>query len=211
MTLPLDKLAILAADVGSSRNFGWACECDGKTVTGDSIEGLAHTAVRVAQDGLYLALGFECPLSIPCPLEKSDLGKQREGEAGKPWSAGAGPIVAANGLQQLCWVLRYVLANLGGNPLGTVDWAVFQRGSHKLFLWEAFVSGRKKTESHTGDALAAVGAFKAALPTPATASSVVCNEPISLGGLALIWTGWSKDERLLRQPILVIEPARDSA
>ena len=206
MILPLDKLAILAADVGSIRNFGWACEYDRKSETGDSIEQLASTAVQVAGDGLYLALGFECPLFIPCPLEMSGLVKPREGEAGKPWCAGAGATVGMLGIQQLCWVLRYVLNNIEGEVRGTVDWAEFQKGGHKLFLWEAFVSGKGKTESHTSDALAAVRAFKSALPNPTMASTVTCTEPISLGGLALVWTGWSKELRLLHQPILVLKP-----
>jgi hypothetical protein len=206
MTLPLERLAIFAVDVGSKSNFGWACEFENKSETGETIEQLATKIVEMANHGVYLALGFECPLFIPCPKDGKDLGKQRKGEKGKPWSAGAGSTVALIGLQQLCWLLRKVFTSLGGSPLGTLDWTEFQKGGQQLFLWEAFVSGGSKTGSHVGDPLAAARAFRSALPNPAISSFVTCEEPISLAGLALYGTGWSKDPAILHQPTLVLKP-----
>lgn len=59
----------------------------------------------MGRDGYLISLGLECRLSIPCPEIDTDLGKQREGEKGKPWSAGAGANAAMFGMQQLCWLL----------------------------------------------------------------------------------------------------------
>jgi hypothetical protein len=208
MTISLERLAIFAADVGSARkgNFGWAYKWRDDEDDGDSIEELADAIVRVDRNGGYVSLGFECPLFIPCPVKEADLGKQREGESGRPWSAGAGANAAVLGIEQLCWLLTHVRTRLDGTPLGTLDWAEFQSGRYKLFLWEAFVTGEAKSASHTEDALKAVRAFDSALPDPSKANRVSCASAISLAGLALLWTGWSEDSTILHKPTLVLKP-----
>ena len=89
MTISRERLAIFAADVGAvpKGNFGWACKWGDEEDGGDSIEKLADAIVRVARNGGYVSLGFECPLFIPCPVKEADLGKQREGESREPWPA----------------------------------------------------------------------------------------------------------------------------
>jgi hypothetical protein len=42
----------------------------------------------------------------------------------------------------------------------------FQPGAAQLMVWEAFVSGALKSDSHQGDAVSAVAAFAAQGPSP---------------------------------------------
>lgn len=163
MTIHIDRLAIFAADVGSSKKFGWAC-LPGDPA-GSSIRELARAMILMGRDGYLISLGLECPLSIPCPEIDTDLGKQREGEKGKPWSAGAGANVAMFGMQQLCWLLSRLKEGLDADVGATLDWGEFQTGEYKLFLWEAFITGTAKTDSDIGDARKAVRRFLMHCPT----------------------------------------------
>ncbi len=199
-----ERVAIFAADVGSRKKFGWAGAPGDQC--GNSTGGLAKAMVRMGRDGYRISLGFECPLSIPCPGTEMGLGMQRQGEKGKPWSAGAGPNAAMVGMQQLCWLLGRLKGSLDRNKRATVCWGKFQSGRFKLFLWEAFITGSAKTGTHVGDARKAVQTFVAALPDPREANAVTCKKPVSIAGMALLWSGWSSDLALLRKPVLVLKP-----
>ncbi len=81
-----------------------------------------------------------------------------------------------------------------------------------LFLWEAFVAGEAHCDSdddrgHERDAATAAVEFLRRGAVCRT--DVHCDEPISLLGAAVIWSGWSDDIRWLSRPILVVKP--DSA
>jgi len=198
----IKKLAILAADVGSRENFGWAGQWGSETDSGSSIKGLAGKLVDLVQDDWCVCLGFECPLFIPCPPHETALGKQREGEKGKPWSAGAGANSGILGVQQLCWVLDELKSNIRHDVQATLNLDEFKTGSYSLYIWEAFVSGAGKSKTHVGDARTALETFMNALPDPGT--GVTCSRPISFAGLALLWSGLSNDTNLIHQPALVL-------
>jgi len=204
LSASVERIAVFAADVGSRKKFGWACSRGDQA--GNSIGELAKAMVRMGRDGHRISLGFECPLSIPCPGKEMGLGKQRDGEKGKPWSAGAGANAAIMGMQQLCWLLGRLRRGLDGDKRATVDWGRFQTGRFKLFLWEAFITGSAKTDSDIGDARKAVQTFVDALPDPREANAVTCKKPVSIAGMALLWSGWSSDLALLRKPVLVLKP-----
>jgi hypothetical protein len=204
MNASIEKLAILVADVGSTKNFGWAGEWSNSTKSGSSIDELADTLVDLVRDGWRVSLGFECPLFIPCPTDAAALVKQRDGEAGKPWCAGAGANAGILGIQQLCWLLGNLKTNVQGEVHATTNWDDFKIGSYSLYLWEAFVTGKAKSDSHIGDAQKALRTFANALPDLEAANSVKCSRPISLAGLALLWSGLSVDISVLHFPTLVL-------
>lgn len=199
-----EKVAILAADVGSSKNFGWAGTWSDTIQQGTSIEELGTTLVDLVRDGWRTCLGFECPVFIPCPSDARALSKQREGERGKPWCAGAGANSCILGIQQLCWLLDRLKFSVRSEVRATLDWSEFQAGNYSLYLWEAFVSGTSKSQSHIGDAQIALRAFANALPHPETANAVTCSRPISFAGLALLWSGLSDDASVIHRSSLVI-------
>jgi hypothetical protein len=208
MTINSKQIAIFCVDVGSQKNFGWASLCDGRTLQGCDIESLLKELVVAAHLTLPVAIGFECPLFIPCPSKHEFLGKGRQGEMGRPWGATAGALVALHGLQQMCWLLERLKEEWPGQPHATLSWNKLDKGDYRLLLWEAFVSGKTKTDSHTGDALAAATAFHNALPDPLKVSEITCDNAISLAGLALLWSGWTRDEQILHEETLVIRPSQ---
>src|SRR5580704_208934 len=140
------SLAVFVADIGSVTrgNFGWASHPEYKDVDHTSIRAMGDAIFETAKGGFRIALGVECPLFIPCPEDGTQLGKARTGEGTLAWSAQIGATAAILGLQELCWVLRYARAKLPGDPKATLDWDDFETGSHVLFLWEAFISGKAK-------------------------------------------------------------------
>lgn len=202
----LNRVPIFCVDVGSRENFGWACLQDGRSSTGPTIEDLVEQLGVVADARLPIAIGFESPLFIPCPSKPQRLGKGREGEGPRPWSANAGSLVAVHCLQQMCWLLDRLRGRYPEQSLATLSWNEFIKGGYDLFVWEAFVTEKAKTDSHEGDALAAARALQEALPSPMDRSSVKCENPISIAGLALLWSGWTGNLRVLHEPTLVIKP-----
>lgn len=97
MTINSKQIAIFCVDVGAQRNFGWTSLADGPALQGCDIESLLKELVVATHKGFPIAIGFECPLFIPCPSKHGFLGKGRQGEMGRPWGAGAGPFVALHG------------------------------------------------------------------------------------------------------------------
>lgn len=110
------------------------------------------------------------------------------------------------GIAQVAWVLAELRCRRPGPPFH-LDWTEFTGAARGLFLWEGFVSGKAKAATHVGDAAVAAEAFRAALPDPTAENAVTADRPLSLIGAALIWTGWSDDPSLLRQPCLVVKPS----
>jgi len=71
LSASVERIAVFAADVGSRKKFGWACSRGDQA--GNSIGELAKVMVRMGRDGSRISLGFECPLSIPCPGQRWGL------------------------------------------------------------------------------------------------------------------------------------------
>lgn len=200
----MEGLSVYCADVGSvtKHNFGWYGDRDG--TSGGNITDLAAQIARDLLEQRPVALGFECPLFVPLVKDPQRLGCKRPGEA-LAWSAGAGTGALATGLVQVLWLLREIRERVGNQTCPAyLRWSEFVEAGEGLFLWEAFVSGKGKRDSHAADAQAAVEAFRAALPDPDRASCVVCNDVQSLVGAALVRTGWTTDLSVLATPSPVI-------
>lgn len=106
----------------------------------------------------------------------------------------------------MSWLLERLKEKWPGQPRATLSWNKFDKGDCQLLLWEAFVVGKAKTSTHTEDALAAAIAFQNALPDPAKVPDITCDNPISLAGLSLLWSGWTRDEQVVHEATLVIRP-----
>ena len=205
--MTLQHPIVWVADIGSimEGNFAWCRlsigsddpECGAQSHT------MAHRVARDLASGGRVALGFECPLWVPVPDNYRHLGSQRQGERGRPWSAGAGAAVLATGLAQSVWILERIRGECSVAVQPTFEWASLTSGKANLFLWEAFVSGEAKGASHEEDATRAAQAFIAAVPH--LASDVTGVNPYSLIGAALLRCGLSTDLRLLSMSCVVVK------
>ena len=206
MTLNPQDIVVGAIDVGAPKNIGWAILSGDDVEHGGDLDGFIVKFAK-ASAGKPSALGFEAPMFIPHgrPLQK--LTSQRNGENGKPWSAGAGATVSTIGLA----IVSHVLAGLrehGCKPHATLDWKSWPKNDD-LLLFEAFVSGDNHAGpgEHWKDALNAAQGFVAALPELDAANAVSEDNVLSLIGACMMRTGWAEtDCRLLSHPCLVIRP-----
>ena len=215
--LSIPELAIYCADVGSiaEGKFGWARQdpAAGEVEEhrgGEEIVDFAATVKDDLQEGRPVALGFECPLFVPVPEDPMALGRGRKGDGNRAWSAGAGPAVLATGVVQATWVLSEIAAALPSTSV-TFDWPSFSQDGSGLFLWEAFVTGAAKRDTHVGDARAAVEAFADALPEPFDKNAVDEARVLSLVGAAAIWSGLALNPSLLRAPCLVLRASEPTS
>lgn len=201
------QLGIYCADVGSVARgrFGWAGGvAGGPLACGTSIGELAAAVIRDLRAGFGVALGFECPLFVPHPSEPRELTRRRRGEGTRPWCAGAGSGALAVGLTESAWVLSRVYQELESKPALFFSWSEFRACGRGLFIWEAFVTGSAKGDSHAHDAALAVEAFTAALPDPESKNLVVESEVFSLVAAAALRAGWQSAASLIGQPCLVL-------
>jgi alkylated DNA nucleotide flippase Atl1 len=204
---------IYAADIGSitSGNFGWARidpEQGSAYVERNDGTEIAELVDAVAFDldveSRSVALGFECPLFVPVPEDPFQLGAARVGEGNRPFSGGPGTAALVTGLVQTAWILR-ALRDRCPEATAFLDWDEFSRAGRGLYLWEAFVTGKAKGAAHVDDALIAASTFRESLPDPPAANAVEADNPLSLVGAALLWSGWSQGTALLHKPCLVIK------
>lgn len=172
----------------------------------DEIPLLVQTIVQSFNSNPRVALGFESPLFVPVSEKHTDLGKSRDGESNRPWSAGGGAAVLATGIAQAAWILRELHREMKGDLQPYLDWTEFAGAGSGLFLWEAFVTGNAKSDSHTGDALLAAKEFQRR-SNKSMRSDVTARNPMSLIGAALLWSGLSKDLDFLQAPAVVIKPS----
>jgi len=196
------------ADVGSVRGgrFGW-CRSTGPEdhKTGSDIEAFAAGIAEDVRSGMKVALGFECPLFVPVTVEADNLTSARKGEHNRSWSAGPGCAVLATGLVEVAWVFMELKTRVGSTLRPTLAWTELHEGDCNLFLWEAFVSGTAKGGDDKEDAAVAAESFWAAYPGVNEASSVTAENPLSLVGAALLWSGLSSNRSLLGASCVVIK------
>lgn len=210
----MERLRIFCADIGSAAagKFGWAAaSVDGANrERGNDIRDLARGIVAHLDSGAPASVGFECPLFVPLREDPMRLTAARKGDGPRAWSAGAGTGALATGLVEVCWILREVRHGLRPDIAWNLDWDTFGANGG-LFLWEAFVSGGAKPQvegnPHAADAEAAVEAFVDALPDPTSVNAIQESDVISLIGMALLRTGWTRDVESLGKPCLVIKPS----
>ena len=206
LSLNREQITIGAIDVGAPHNIGWAI------LSGTDVEhgtDLDEFIVRFAElsDGKPSALGFEAPLFIPHGRPMNKLTAQRNGENGRPWSAGAGATVTTIGLA----IVSHVLTGLRGYDTerrAVLDWSTWPN-KDGLLLFEAFVSGSNHAGpgEHWKDALNAAQGFAEALPDLDAANAVSEASVFSLIGACMLRTGWAETgDNLLSEPCLVIRP-----
>jgi hypothetical protein len=210
----MEGLRVFCADIGSvsAGKFGWAAaNTDGQAREGGSdIRQFTQGIVTHLDSGAPASVGFECPLFVPLREDPMRLTAARRGDGSRAWSAGAGTGALATGLVEVAWILREVRRELRREVACHLDWRTFGAGGG-LFLWEAFVSGGAKPQvegnPHAADAMVAVEAFVDALPDPTSMNAIEESDVISLLGMALLRTGWTRDLESLETPCLVIKPS----
>jgi hypothetical protein len=191
-----DNLHVFCADIGSiTRNsFAWARRmpaADHEEVhEPESIEALAVAVVQALQNGEPVALGFEAPMFVPVPDDPNMLGKARPCDEGSPsWSSQVGASVLATAMVQIPWILDYIRQHAPDVHLH-LTWESFEATQTGLLLWEAFISGDAKGDSHEDDACIGVQTFCDQLPTPGEAIAAQTPRPFSVLAAAATWAGW---------------------
>ncbi len=205
-----ESLQVFCADIGSipQESFAWARRIPGsdeeEVHEAGNIESLARAIVFQLDHDRPVAVGFEMPLFVPVPVDSSRLGKQRPCDVDAPaWSSGPGGTVMATGLAQVPWVLRYVHERAASNRVH-FRWEPFAAERRGLLLWEAFVSGAAKGQSHEEDARNGLDAFCSQLPSPGDASADETENPFSLIAAAASWAGWEVAPEALRSACVLV-------
>ncbi|MFD0692193.1 hypothetical protein [Actinomadura fibrosa] len=212
---------MVAVDIGSVKSpskFAWAAFdvpiqdtiAEGK----DPNSAVERLAVGLADDRQAVLL-LESPMSIPVPDADDTgwrwLGRAREGEGNRPWSAGAGAGVLATGLAQTGWMLSR-LAAATPEVIVTTQPDQWQAGRARLLLAEALVSGAGKPVAvaagqHAADASAAGRALVERLRDGSPlASDVRCapHNPLNLLAATALWAGLALNPGELHNDVLVI-------
>jgi hypothetical protein len=209
MTDWTDTLDVFCADIGSlaGGNFAWARRIPGTGIephAPEDIGALANAVIALLAEDKPVAVGFETPLFVPVPEDSALLGKARPCDAGGPaWSGTPGATVLAQALAQIPWILRRIVNDLPGESVHFA-WEPFSMEQSGLLLWEAFVSGPAKGESHEEDAIAAVEEFCSQLPAVGDANAHETPRPFSLIAAAAMWAGLPVAPQDLRQPCVLV-------
>lgn len=207
---------IYAIDVGSTIPgrggvaFAWSGVSDEgrEVVTGSCPEVLVEEISARIIAGESVALGIEAPLFIPVPADKTKLSKGRNNERDRSWAAPAGGYVTALAVHQCAWLLRELYGRVGSSCHLTADpvaWYGRASESPTIFCWEAFVSGPAHG-GHAEDARTAAMYFHANQAN--LASAVTAENPLSLFGAAVLWSGWSHDPQWLKTAMVVLRPEK---
>ena len=207
--------AIYTCDVGSipRGNFGWArCVPERKPaipVGSNDISELANYLKKDMEDGINIALGFECPLFIPVPYSDGDLCRGRQGDGNRSVFAQAGATVATLGVHQAAWILRTIYP-CGANHIEfTTDSSMWLPSDSRqvLFCWEAFVSGDAHGNDHIRDAATAIMFFIDNEIQLEAVNAVTTQQSFSLIQAVALWAGWSTEIDRLHGSALVIKPS----
>lgn len=189
-------------------NIGWWRASEDGGAGGRDLDVLIERLVLDFEAGSHVALGFEAPLFIPRPATTSGLNKQRLGERGRPWCAGAGTGALALGIQQATYVLSSIAAGVRRPLVVSFDPSALTRGTADLVVWEAFVSGKannpQSTDPHVDDARVAVAEFQTRLATEAVPTDVGDIDVLNLAGAALLAADLTDDLVVLTRPCVVV-------
>lgn len=209
----MSSLVIYCADIGSvaKGNFGWArlnCAETPTCLVGQDIRDFADNIADDLNSSIPVALGFECPLFIPVSDDPEQLTSARKGEGNRAWSAGAGAGSLVTGLSETVWILTRIQHKILTDIPIHFRWSSFRQSNIGLFLWEAFVTGSSKANTHIGDAELAVNQFYKYLHDPETHNAIKSSNVRSLIGAALLQSGLTEDLSLLNKPCLVIRVSK---
>lgn len=156
-------------------------------------------------------------MAVPVPGRQADawrsLGKVRNGERNRPWSAGAEAGALATGLAQGTWMLRQ-LASMVPDLKATTQPGSWRREDAQLLLAEAFVTAHSKPTpkpagQHAADAVAAGLALVELLDNPQALTSAVRCSPQGSFSLLVAMALWAElfiDPGELNSDGLVVAP-----
>ena len=208
------RFAVACVDVGSVArgNFGWAM-IDHELSHGDHPQLLVDAIVARLDAGVSVALGMEAPLFVPVPTSALHLGRGRQGEGSRPWSAGAGCGALATGVVQTAWIARAIREAVQRQPTLAFDLDQFPGPGPTLLIWEALVSGTGKlvtpvatmtgTSAHVIDAVLGAEAMHAIIAGQSAPSPIDAGpSPLSLAAAAFAWAGWEV-QHFLSEPCVV--------
>ncbi len=109
----------------------------------------------------------------------------------------------ATGIVQVAWILRYIRARVPMTDLH-FHWESFSAAREGLLLWEAFVTGAAKGETHEQDAKNGIEAFCDQLPEAGDAEVKETESPLSLVAAAATWAGWDVALEDLRSACVLV-------
>jgi len=202
-------VVVAAVDVGSIANIGWWRSGPGQPQSGSNLDELAEALGEDLKEGRAVALGFEAPLFIPRPSSPDGLNRQRVGDRGRPWCAGAGAGALALGIHQATYLLAAVARRAPDVGLRvSFDPDDLVAGEPVLVAWEAFVTGRAKNRlavnPHVDDARVAVAEFESRLAFGSVQSDVKDVSVLNLVAAGILAEGLSDDTDLLTVPCIVV-------
>jgi hypothetical protein len=215
------SIRVVAVDIGSvgqSSKFAWAAfDAPGRDLiaAGTDPETAVSALVPGLVSGARAALLLEAPMSVPVPDGQPGawrkLGKARDGEGNRPWSAGAGAAALATGLVQGAWMLRQLALTVPGLA-ATTQPRSWRLGGVPLLLAEAFITAAGKPEplpagQDAADAAAAGLALAEMLDGSGPLTSTVrCapQEPFNLLAAMALWAGLQIDPAELHAEVLVV-------
>ncbi|MGA3215767.1 MAG: hypothetical protein ABSD97_08790 [Acidimicrobiales bacterium] len=204
----MSDAVVAAVDVGSLANIGWWRLADDIGAGGRDLDELIEVLADDLNQNRSVALGFEAPIFVPLPVNKTGLCRQRVGERGRPWSAGAGTGALALGVQQAAYVFAGLERRVANRPLVSFDPSHLDGAHATLVIWEAFVSAKSKNRAavdpHIDDARIAVTEFRERLVRGVVHSDIDEHSVLNLAGAALLASGLSDDGRLLTQEAIVV-------
>ena len=204
----MSDAAVAAVDVGSLANIGWWRGCGDAARGGRDLDELVEVLAADLNQNRSVALGFEAPIFVPLPAETNGLCRQRVGEHGRPWSAGAGTGALALGVQQAAYVFAGLAHHVAKRPQVSFDPALLDGPKTTLIVWEAFVSGKSKnrlaTDAHVDDARVAVEEFQKRLARGVVRSDIDEPSVLNLAAAALLRSGLTTDVRLLTREAVVV-------
>ncbi len=191
-------------DIGSPRqgNLGWWITGPFIEDGGTGPEDLVANLTEAVKSGPLL-LGFEAPMYVPAKRDIRATIQQRPGEAGRPWSAGAGASVTAMALALVPAILDRLSANVPGIRAWQ-DWTRKPQIAGEVLVFEAFVT-TGVSDGHAQDARLAAYAARE-LMGQASVSSALGDEPcMSMLGAALLHAGMTADIGELHRQCLVVK------
>ena len=146
--------SICVVDIGSPKlgNIGWSLVNNDGTDewSGQELDDLFPIISNQLGSG-GLLLGLEAPLFVPIRNDLILATKARKGEERRPWSAGAGAQVLAMNLPIMIYIFEKIIKNAIKAEF-IINSEQFSGAAGQTLIFEAFVSGKDKGDSHIEDA-----------------------------------------------------------
>lgn len=211
---------VVGVDIGSVARgrFAWAA-IDAPALTLVKQGPDPETAVRALAEGLEAggraALVLEAPVAVPVPPGWQDLGRARDGDGDRAWSATAGACALATGLAQAAWLLARLKEIHPDTAATTRPDRWTSPDGPRLLLAEALVSGAGKpvptaAGPHAADAEAAARGLAERLPDLSSDVHCAPHRPFNLFAAAALWAELDIPPEELRTEVLVVRARPDS-